>query len=144
MYENPDDDDAVELEDVVEEDESDVDFPLEELLPCEFEELPFEFSEDDEPLSEELDLLPEEDDSVSEVSFSGDEAVPSPLQANSAIAMDAMIGLIRNFFIGCYPLLWGICRGCLFLRCSGYWGRRGCRLWLCRSSAPYFFRDLRI
>lgn len=105
MYENSDVDDGVELEDVVEEDEPDVDFPLEELLPCESEELPFEFSEDDEPLFEELDLLPEEDDSVSEVSFSGDEAVPSPLQANRVIARVAMMGLIRNFFIGCYPLL---------------------------------------
>lgn len=70
-----------------------------EFLPCEFEELPFEFSEEEEPFEESLEFLAEEDDSVSDVSFSGDEAVPSPLHAKSAIAMVAMIGLIRNFFM---------------------------------------------
>lgn len=73
--------------------------PLEELLPCELEELPFEFSEEEEPFEESLEFLAEEDDSVSDVSFSGDEAVPSPLHAKSAIAMVATIGLIRNFFM---------------------------------------------
>lgn len=88
VYENTDDDDAVELEDLddfAEEEELDVDFLLEELLSWESEELSFEFSD--------------EDDSVSEVPFSGDEVEPSPLQANNAIAMVAMIGLIRNFFM---------------------------------------------
>jgi hypothetical protein len=38
VYENSDVDEAAELEDFAEEDDPDVDFPLEELLPCELEE----------------------------------------------------------------------------------------------------------
>ncbi|MBO7511763.1 MAG: hypothetical protein J6T54_02165 [Fibrobacter sp.] len=102
MYENTDDDDAVELEDFddfAEEEELDVDFLLEELLPFESEDLTFEVFEEDESSEESLESLLEEDDSASEISFSGDEVEPSPLQANNVIAIVAMIGLSRKVFI---------------------------------------------
>ena len=103
MYENTDDDDAIELEDLVdfaEEEELDVDFLLEELLPCESEDLFFVlFSDEDESSEESLESMVEEDDSASEVSFSGDEVEPSSLQANNVIAMVAMIDLSRKVFI---------------------------------------------
>ena len=70
-----------------------------EFLPWESEDLTFEFFEEDESSEESLESLLEDGDSASEISFSGDEVEPSPLQANNAIAMVAMIGLIRNFFM---------------------------------------------
>jgi hypothetical protein len=102
VYENIDDDDAVELEDLddfAEEEEPDVDFLLEELLPCESEDLFFVLFSDEDESSESLESMVEEDDSASEVSFSGDEVEPSSLQANNVIAIVAMIDLSRKVFI---------------------------------------------